>query len=224
VGRCDIAPRDPCVSARATAAIAATGASVRTTATTYGTIGIGVILFLETGLLVGLVLPGETLTILAGAYSRGGGHHPHPQLALVIAAAALGAVAGGQCGYLIGRVVGPRLFQRADGRIFKREYVERTRHHFARFGSRTILIARFIPFVRTLASPAAGMGAMEQRRFAALNLAGGLVWAVTVALIGYVLGGLLRIDRYTALVTLGIVAASLTPLLVHRVRAGRGGG
>ncbi len=182
----------------------------------YGVIGIGVILFLETGVLLGLVLPGETLTVLAGAYSHiASPGSPHPYLGLVIAAAACGAILGGQVGYLIGRRAGPKLFDRPDGRIFRRSQLERTTSYFARFGKSTILIARFVPFVRTLSSPAAGAGGMSLQTFTAYNVAGGLAWAITVASLGYVLGGLISIDRYALFVTVGIAAVSLIPLGLH---------
>ena len=161
----------------------------------YGVIGIAVVLFCETGLLVGLLLPGETLTILAGAYSHGAAGRPHPDFALVVLAAAVGAIAGGQIGYLIGRRVGPSLFDRKDGKLFKHRYVERTHRHFAKYGPATLLIGRFIPFVRTLVSPAAGIGEMPVTRFTMYNIGSGMLWALCVATAGYVVGGLLPIGR-----------------------------
>lgn len=184
----------------------------------YGVVGLGIVLFLETGLVLGLVLPGETLTILAGAYSHvSDAGAPHPQLVLVIAAAALGAVAGGQVGYLFGRLVGAPLLERPDGRIFKRRHLERTRQYFARFGARTIVIARFVPFVRTLSSPVAGIAMMPAETFTLFNLLGGIAWAVTVALAGYALGGLLDVNAHALAITLGILALSFLPLLFHRL-------
>jgi membrane-associated protein len=185
---------------------------------TYGLIGLAVIMFLETGVLLGLLLPGETLTILAGAYSHGHvGGQPHPELSIVIYAAAAGAAIGGQAGYLVGRVVGASLLERPDGRIYRRRHLTRTRDYFRRFGSRTVLVARFVPFVRTLASPAAGIGAMPLQTFTAFNLLGAAVWAVTVALSGYLLGGLLDVAHHAFLITLGILAASLLPLVAQRL-------
>lgn len=186
----------------------------------YGVIGIAVILFCETGLLIGLVLPGETLTLLAGAFSHG--HQAgqlHPALGLVILAAAVGAVTGGQFGYVLGRKLGSTLLDRPDRWILKRRYVERTHDQFARFGAETVLVARFVPFVRTIVSPAAGIGAMPVTRFTVYNLIGGVLWAVVVTLIGYGLGGVLSIDRYKLPVTLAIVLLSLLPLGLHRWRS-----
>jgi membrane-associated protein len=180
---------------------------------TYGVLGIGVILFLETGLLFGIILPGETLTVLAGAYSHGSGPAgTHPNLALVIGAAGLGAIAGGQLGYLLGRRAGPRLFARPDGVLFSRSRLDRTREYFRRYGVNAIMIGRFVPFLRTLVSPAAGVGGMPARQFVPFNALGGAIWAVAIATIGYAIGGLISVDRYALLVTIGIAVVSLIPL------------
>ena len=120
----------------------------------YGVLGIGVILFLETGLLFGVILPGETLTVLAGAYSHvSGPAGTHPNLALVIAAAGFGAIAGGQLGYLLGRRAGPRLFARPDGVLFSRSRLDRTREYFRRYGVNAIVIGRFVPFLQDTGQP-----------------------------------------------------------------------
>jgi membrane-associated protein len=187
----------------------------------YGVIGIGVILFLETGVLLGIVLPGETLTVIAGAYSHSSGPGgTHPSLGLVMLAAGTGAVAGGQMGFLLGRRAGPRLFDRPDGLVFRQSYVERTREYFRRFGKRAILIGRFVPILRTFVSPAAGVGGMPAATFARFNLLGGIAWAIVVATIGYIVGGLVSIDRYALAVTAAIALVSLVPL-IHELRAMR---
>jgi membrane-associated protein len=186
---------------------------------TYGVVGVGVILFLETGVLLGLLLPGETLTILAGAFSHV--HHagqPHPQLGMVMLLAGLGAALGGQLGYVIGRRTGDALQNRPDGRIYRRAYLERTHEYFERYGPETVLIARFVPFVRTLASPAAGIAEMPVRRFTVYNVAGAAVWAVVVASAGYVLGGILDVDRHALPITLGILVVSAIPGAIEFVR------
>ena len=193
---------------------------------TYGVVGIGVILFLETGVLLGLLLPGETLAILAGAFSHV--HHagqPHPSFALVVLCAGTGAALGGQLGYLIGRRTGDALHDRPDGRIYRRAYLEHTHDYFARYGAETILIARFVPIVRTLSSPVAGIAEMPVRRFTIYNVAGAAVWAIVVASIGYVIGGVLDVERHVLLVTLGILAGSLIvglyPLVTSRAKASK---
>jgi membrane-associated protein len=186
---------------------------------TYGVVGIGVILFLETGLLLGLLLPGETLTILAGAFSHV--HHvgqPHPQLGMVMLMAGLGAALGGQVGYAIGRRTGEALHDRPDGRVYKRRYLERTHEYFEHYGAETILIARFVPFVRTLSSPAAGIAEMPVRRFTVYNVVSAAAWAVVVATIGYVLGGVLDVDRHALPITLGILVVSASPGAIEVIR------
>jgi membrane-associated protein len=187
----------------------------------YGVIGIGVVLFLETGVLLGIVLPGETLTVIAGAYSHSSGPSgTHPSLLLVMLAAGAGAVAGGQMGFFLGRRAGPRLFDRPDSLLFRRSYLERTREYFRRFGKRAILIGRFVPILRTFVSPAAGVGGMPAATFVRFNLLGGIAWAIVVATIGYIVGGLVSIDKYALVVTVVIAVVSLIPL-IHELRAMR---
>jgi membrane-associated protein len=185
----------------------------------YGLIGLGVIIFAEIGLLLGLVLPGETLLVLAGAYSRGGvAHQPHFSLLTVMAVAAAGAIGGGFCGYVIGYRAGPPLFHRPNSRIFRPVYVERTHHYFERYGVRTVLVARFVPFVRTLASPAAGVGRMPISSFATYNIIGGLVWAVVIPLIGFGLAHAIPVGKNVLPITLVVGAVSCIPLVTEWVR------
>jgi len=188
----------------------------------YGVIGLALILFAETGLLLGFFLPGDSLLFLAGAYAHShAAGQPHPAIVAVIAAAAVGAVLGGQTGYLIGRRAGPALFNRPDSRLFKQSYVERTHAYFERFGPRTLVLARFVPIVRTFAAPAAGVGRMSAPTFAVWNLLGGLLWAVAVPLLGYALGGAINIDTYLVPITLVVVAVSFIPVLIEVRRARR---
>jgi len=172
----------------------------------YGVIGLALVLFAETGLLLGFFLPGDSLLFLAGAYAH---------------SSAAGAVLGGQVGYLIGRRAGPALFNRTDSRLFKRSYVERTHTYFERFGPRTLVLARFVPIVRTFAAPAAGVGRMSAPTFAVWNLLGGLLWAVAVPLLGYALGGAINIDTYLVPITLVVVVVSFIPVLLEVRRARR---
>jgi len=189
----------------------------------YGVIGLALILFAETGLLLGFFLPGDSLLFLAGAYAHSSAAgQPHPSILGVIVAAAAGAVIGGQVGYLFGRRAGPALFNRPDSRLFKQAYVERTHAYFERFGPRTLVLARFVPIVRTFAAPAAGVGRMSAPTFATWNLLGGLLWAVSVPLLGYALGGAINIDTYLVPITLVVVAVSFIPVLVEIRRARRG--
>jgi len=178
----------------------------------YGVIGLALVLFAETGLLLGFFLPGDSLLFLAGAYAHSSSAgQPHPAILAVIVAAAAGAVLGGQTGYLIGRRAGPALFNRPDSRLFKQSYVERTHAYFERFG----------PLVRTFSAPAAGVGRMAASTFAVWNLIGGLLWAVAVPLLGYALGGAINIDTYLVPITLVVVVLSFIPVLVEVRRARR---
>jgi membrane-associated protein len=185
----------------------------------YGLLGLGFIIFAEIGLLLGVVLPGETLLVLAGAYSHGSAaHRPHFSLIAVMVVAAVGAIGGGFCGYVIGYRVGPPLFHRPNSRIFRPVYVERTHHYFERYGVRTVLVARFVPFVRTLASPAAGIGQMRVASFATYNVIGGLVWAVVIPLIGFGLAHAIPVSKNVLPITLVVGAVSCIPLVTEWVR------
>jgi membrane-associated protein len=186
---------------------------------TYGLVGLGFIIFAEIGLLLGVVLPGETLLVLAGAYSRSAGaHHPHFSLPAVMAVAALGAVLGGFLGYVLGYRAGPALFHRPNSRFFRKEVVDRTHAYFERYGARTIIIARFVPFVRTVVSPAAGVGRMPMRPFATYNALGGVFWAVVIPAIGYSLASLFPVTHHVLPLTLAIGTVSLIPLATEWFR------
>ena len=184
----------------------------------YGLAGLAVVVFAETAVLLGVVLPAETLLVLAGAYSEPGVDRAGFDLAAVMAVAAVAAVAGGQVGYLIGRRSGPALFERDGSWLSRRGYAERTQHFFARFGGRTVILARFIPLVRTFAAPAAGVGRMPAGRFAAYNVVGGVGWAVVIASLGRGLAEVVPVDRYLLPTTTGIVAASALPVVLEAVR------
>lgn len=183
-------------------------------------LGIFAIVFAETGLLLGFFLPGDSLLITAGLLARHGSLH----LPGIVIAVALGAIIGASAGYLIGHRYGPGLFRRQDSRIFRPEYVTRTREFFARYGGLSLILARFVPVVRTVAPPMAGVGRMPYPRFLTYNIVGGLLWAVSVPVLGYWLGGLIpNLDRYILLVVGAAVVLSLIPvaLEVRKLRAGR---
>ncbi len=193
---------------------------------TFGTIGLLVIIFAESGLLLGLIFPGDSLLFTAGLLAS------QNKFGLNIGVVAIGcfvaAVAGTQVGYWLGRRFGPKLFRRPDSRIFKQEYVERSRQFFDRHGSKTIVLARFVPFVRTLAPMLAGVGEMNQRTFLTFNVIGALIWATGVSVAGYILGDTVpNIDHYLLPIIAGIIVLSLIPpaleYLKHR-RATKGDG
>ncbi|MEW6421000.1 MAG: VTT domain-containing protein [Deinococcota bacterium] len=168
--------------------------------------GIFGIVFAETGLLIGFFLPGDTLLITAGILAQKGSL----SLAGVMLAVAAGAILGDSTGYMLGRRFGPAIFQRPDSRLFRPEYVTRTRAFFERYGGLALTLAQFVPIVRTVAPTLAGVGQMSYRRFVIFNVIGILLWAVTVPLLGYWLGGLIpHLDRYILLVVGAIVLLSL---------------
>jgi membrane-associated protein len=187
---------------------------------TFGLIGLFAIVFAESGLLIGFFLPGDSLLFTAGLLvSTGELSFPLP---LVLAGCFVAAVAGDQVGYAFGKRVGPSLFRRPDSRIFKQSHVERARAYFEEHGSKTIVLARFVPVVRTFAPILAGVGDMEYRRFVRFNVLGGLLWAVGVTSLGYLLGETIPdIDRYL-LPVIGLIAvASVAPVAFELLKARR---
>jgi membrane-associated protein len=179
---------------------------------TLGTIGLIAIIFFESGLLLGLIFPGDSLLFTAGLFAATGKFGLN--IAAVSGGAILAAIAGAQVGYWIGKKYGPALFKRPDSRIFKAEYVERSEEFFDKHGSATILLARFLPFVRTLVPPLAGIAKMDLRRFTVFNVIGAFLWAGGVTLAGYALGTQIPpddVDKYLIPIVLGIIALSLIP-------------
>lgn len=183
-------------------------------------LGLFAIVFAETGLLVGFFLPGDSLLISAGLLAAQGSLSlPAVMLVCVIA-----AIAGDSAGYLIGARLGPRVFNRPDSRWFRPEYVERAKGYFERYGARTLVIARFVPVVRTFAPTLSGVGRMPYRTFLAYNALGGLVWGAGVPLTGALLGRLVpQLDRYILLVIAGVVIVSLVPVALEIARSRRHG-
>ena len=202
---------------------------LESTLQTIGLIGLFLIVFAESGLFFGFFLPGDSLLFTAGLLSSQGHLAPLPVL---LVGCFVAAVAGDQVGYLFGARVGPALFRRPDSRVFKQEYVERARAFFERHGSKTIVLARFVPIVRTFAPILAGVGEMQYRTFVTFNLLGGLLWAVGVTSLGYVLGETAPwVEDYLLPVIAVIIALSLIPVAVELLRnrratsprGGRGG-
>jgi membrane-associated protein len=185
---------------------------------TFGLIGIMVILFAECGLLVGFFLPGDSLLFTAGLLAAGGLIAP---LWVLLVLLPLAAIAGNLVGYWIGRTAGPAVFTRPDSRLFKAAYVERAQAFFDRNGSRTILLARFVPIVRTFATVMAGAAKMDARRYAVSSVIGGILWAGGVTLLGYWLGQVALVRDHIELFILGIVALSLVPVVIEVVRGRR---
>jgi membrane-associated protein len=133
------------------------------------------------------------------------------------------AFLGDQTGYLIGRELGPKIFNKPDSRIFKKSHIEQTNAYFDKYGGRTIVIARFVPFVRTYAPVAAGVGHMNYRHFVSYNVIGAFLWGVGVTVLGYFLGQITFIKDNIELILVAIVALSLVPVVIEVLRARRNG-
>lgn len=187
---------------------------------TFGLIGVAVVLFAECGLLVGFFLPGDSLLFTAGLLAATGLVAPLWVLLLVLPVA---AVAGNLVGYWIGRTAGPAVFDRPDSRLFRAEYVQRSQAFFDRNGGRTILLARFVPVIRTFATVMAGASRMDLRRYVLWSVVGGVLWTTALTLLGYFLGQVAVVRDHVELFILGIVALSLVPVVVEVVRNRRSG-
>ncbi len=192
---------------------------------TAGLIGVLAIIFAETGLLIGFFLPGDSLLFVAGIAASGTATAVvGTQLSLpaLLIGAPLCAIAGAQLGHWLGAKVGPHLFNKPESRFFKREYVERAEHYFEKFGpAKAVVLARFIPVVRTFLNPVAGVLEMPARRFFLWNVIGGLVWTEAIILLGYSLGDSLAgsIDKYLLPAVALIILISFVPVLIEVARA-----
>jgi membrane-associated protein len=190
----------------------------------FGVAGVFVIMFAETGLLIGIFLPGDSLLFTAGLLCSTKAHSTlHLSLPAMLAAAAAGALLGAQVGYLLGRRAGPLLVHRGEGSRL-RLAVERAREYVDRYGpGRAVVIGRFIPFVRTVINPVAGIIGVKPRTFVQAQVAGGLVWSVGITLAGYGLGSRIpSIDKYLLPIVALVILVSLIPVLleIRKARAG----
>jgi membrane-associated protein len=177
---------------------------------------IGGIVFAESGLLIGFFLPGDTLLFTAGFFAAQG-HLPLAVLMLVIFAA---AVIGDNIGYTIGKRLGPRLFRKKDGIVFRQEYVQRAEKFYEKHGGKTIIMARFVPVVRTFAPMVAGVGSMSRKRFMLFNLVGAALWTGVVVMLGYWLGSLVdphTVEKFLVLAIVLAMVITLGPTIWHLV-------
>lgn len=182
----------------------------------FGFAGLLLIIFAECGILLGLVLPGDSLLFIAGLLLADGTLSQPLWLACV--ALWIAAVAGNLVGYYIGYRAGPAVFARPNSRIFKQEYVEKTAAFFDKHGGRAIVLARFVPIVRTLITFMAGSAKMDPRAFTIYSMVGALLWAVGVTVLGYQLGEVDFVRDNVEPILLGVVALSLLPIAVHVLR------
>jgi membrane-associated protein len=184
---------------------------------TFGTLGVIGIIYAETGLLIGFFLPGDSLLVTAGLLASQG----KLNIAVLLIGCAFASIVGAQTGYFIGRRAGPRLFSRPDSRFFKREYVDKAQSYFDRYGGKTIVLARFVPIVRTFANVVAGVAKMDDRRFLFYNVIGGIAWTVTILMLGYGLGQIHGIDKYILAIIAVIVLISAAPVAIEVLRSRR---
>jgi len=176
----------------------------------WALIGVIFIIFAECGLLIGFFLPGDSLLFITGLFISTGYIKTPLWLALVLLAGA--AVLGNLVGYWIGKFVGMKLFDKPDSKIFKKEYVVKTHEFFEKHGSRAIVLARFIPIVRTFITAMAGASGMNFRKFATYSAIGGVLWAAGVTLLGYFLGGFQIVKDNIEIMLILIVLVSLLPV------------
>ena len=177
-----------------------------------------VIVFVETGLFVGFFLPGDSLLVTAGIFAAAG----YLDLPWLLLLGSICAVAGDQVGYFIGRKAGKALYSRPDSRFLKRKHLERTRAFYEKYGAKTIVLARFVPIVRTFAPAVAGAAEMNYRRFVTFNVCGGVLWIFSTTLLGYSLGAAIPdIQRYIHWVIAVVIILSILPAVVEIMRAKR---
>jgi membrane-associated protein len=200
---------------------------------TFGLIGVWAILFAETGLLIGFFFPGDSLLFLAGVAASPVadsifGDGTRVSLVGLLIGAPLCAVLGAQLGHLLGAKYGRRMFEKPDSKLFKREYVEKAEYYFEKFGpAKAVVLARFIPIVRTFLNPVAGTLGMPARKFLLWNIVGAVLWTDGVLLIGYLLAQRIydaigdKIDHYILPVVALIVLISVLPIIIEMFRERR---
>lgn len=181
----------------------------------FGYAGLAFIIFSESGLLFGFFFPGDSLLFTAGLLSSRG----ILSIAAVVAISFVAAVAGDNVGYSFGKKVGPRIFNREKSLLFDKDHLVKAQLFYEKHGSKTIVLARFMPFIRTFAPIVAGVGSMDYKTFFTFNLIGGLLWAVGLPLAGYFLGRTLPdIDKYLLPIIAFIIIASVLPTAAHLLK------
>jgi len=187
----------------------------------WAIVGVMLVIFAETGLLVGFFLPGDSLLFTLGMFVAIGESDPSSGVPVHIWIAAplvwLAAICGNQCGYVIGRKAGPAIFNKPDSRLFKQEYVERTSDFFERHGGKAVTLAQFVPIVRTFTPVIAGVGKMNYRHFITFNILGATFWAFGITWLGYFLGTITWIQDNIDAMILVIVFISVAPMLISGI-------
>jgi len=183
----------------------------------YGYLLLFLIVFAETGLLVGFIFPGDSLLFTIGVVAGAGGL----DIGVICAVLVVASVLGDQSGYFLGFRTGPHIFNRPDSRFFKQEYVRRTQEFYDKYGGKTLIMAKFVPIVRTFAPFMAGVGRMKYAKFLSFNLFGGLGWVLSMTLAGYFLGGVSIVRQHFEKVVILIVVVSLIPVFLQIMKARR---
>jgi membrane-associated protein len=175
-----------------------------------------IIVFWETGVVIWPFLPGDSLLFAAGAISHRVDSPLNPVTLFLIIS--LAAFLGDTCNYWIGHFLGPKVLKR-DGRFLKKKYLEKTRNFYDRYGASTIILARFVPIVRTFAPFVAGVGQMKYRRFIIFNITGGVAWTLIFICAGYFFGGLAIVQKNFTMVIMAIIVISILPMAIEYLRA-----
>jgi len=177
-----------------------------------GLIAIALIIFMESGMMVGFLFPGDTLLLSAGVLAAQG----QLSIGATIAVIAAAAILGDNTGYLIGKVMGKRLFRKKDGIVFRHEYVERAEKFYEKYGPKAMLIAHYIPIVRSFAPLVAGVGRMNRLKFFIFDAIGDVSWAIVITLLGYYFGRRIpNLDHYILPTILAVTCISVGPMLWH---------
>jgi membrane-associated protein len=187
--------------------------------TNFGDIAFWVVLgiiFAECGLLIGFFLPGDSLLFVTGLFIAQGFISMNIWLGAILLTIA--AIVGNGVGYWIGKKAGPALFRKPDSKLFKREYVEKTGHFFEKYGARAIVMARFVPIVRTFITAMAGMGGMNFRRFITFSAIGGVIWAGGITILGYFLGNIEFVKKNIELILLLVILISVIPIVMEWIK------
>jgi membrane-associated protein len=175
------------------------------------------IVFAESGLLIGFFLPGDSLLFIAGFLASEAGKNVLPPIPLVIIVTVIAAIAGDQVGYWFGKKVGPALFDRPKSKLFNPSHVVRAHTFLEKYGNRTIVLARFVPIVRTFAPVVAGVGGMEYKTFVKYNVLGGIGWGAGVPLLGFLLGRVDVVKDHIEIAILAVVFISLLPVVFEYI-------
>lgn len=182
---------------------------------TVGYVGIFAIVFAESGLLIGFLLPGDSLLFAAGFLASQGFFN----IAVLCLVCFVAAVTGDSVGYHFGKKAGPRVFKKEDSLVFNKKHIQRSEAFYQKHGGKALILARFVPVVRTFAPILAGVGGMKYTKFLVYNVVGALFWAVGVTLLGYYLGkSIPHVDQYLLPIALLIIIISVIPTLIHLVK------